>query len=154
MGFGEGQGRIVEMLAKHEEAIGELYSEYAKKFGSLAQFWEKLADEEEQHAYWIRRLDRRILEEDCGYIDTQKFSTKMVDESLERIKKKLEEAKNGEVELKDALKFAMSVEESIIESKYFEVFVGDIAEIKQVQYCLEEVTREHRERIAKALSEI
>ncbi|MHC4265021.1 MAG: hypothetical protein ACYSUK_03710 [Planctomycetota bacterium] len=153
MGIDDNQERIVEMLAGHEEAIGELYSEYARKLGDSAEFWEKLAAEEEQHAHWLRRLNKRIKKENCGYIDTKKFSEELIEESLRRIKKKIEEVKESDVKLNDALMFALSVEASILENKYFEIFVGEIAEIKQVQYCLEEVTKEHRERITKALSE-
>ena len=153
MNLNEGQEKIVEMLAGHEEAIGQLYSEYARKLPQCAEFWEKLAAEEEQHAYWLRRLNKRIQQENCGYINTEKFSEELIEESLRRIKKKIEEVKSSDIELIDALMFALSVEASILENKYFEIFVGEIAEIKQVQYCLEEVTKNHRERITKALSE-
>jgi rubrerythrin len=153
MGVDDNQEKIVEMLAGHEEAIGELYSEYAKKLPDSAEFWEKLAAEEEQHAYWLRRLNKRIQQENCGYIDTKKFSEELIKESLRRIKKKIEEVKESDIKLTDALMFALSAEASILENKYFEIFVGEIAEIKQVQYCLEEVTKEHRERISRALSD-
>ncbi|MHC4293281.1 MAG: hypothetical protein ACYSTX_03215 [Planctomycetota bacterium] len=153
MGINDSQERIVEMLAEHEEAIGLLYSEYSKKLPQCAGFWEKLASEEEQHAHWLRRLNKRIQQENCGYINTKKFSEELIEESLRRIKKKIEEVKTTDIELKHALMFALSIEASILENKYFEIFVGEIAEIKQVQYCLEEVTKEHRERINKALSD-
>jgi rubrerythrin len=153
MGVDNNQEKIVEMLAGHEEAIGELYSEYARKLPDSAEFWEKLAAEEEQHAYWLRRLNKRIQQENCGYIDTKKFSEELIKESLRRIKKKIEEVKESDIKLTDALMFALSAEASILENKYFEIFVGEIAEIKQVQYCLEEVTKEHRERISRALSD-
>ncbi|MHC4131755.1 MAG: hypothetical protein ACYSSP_10200 [Planctomycetota bacterium] len=152
MNADDNQEKIVEMLAGHEEAIGRLYSEYAKKLPGCAEFWEKLAAEEEQHAHWLRRLNKRIQQENCGYINTKKFSEELIEESLRRIKNKIEEVKTTDIELTGALMFALSVEASILENKYFEIFVGEIAEIKQVQYCLEEVTKEHRERITRALS--
>jgi rubrerythrin len=152
MSIEDNQEKFVERLAGHEEAIGQLYSEYAKKLPQYKDFWEKLAAEEEQHAHWLRRLNKRIQQDNCGYINTKKFSEELIEESLRRINNKVEEVKTSEIKLTDALMFALSVEASILENKYFDLFVGEIAEIKQVQYCLAEVTKEHRERINKALS--
>ncbi|MHC4757939.1 MAG: hypothetical protein ACYTE8_04725 [Planctomycetota bacterium] len=154
MSSNDNQLEIVEMLAGHEELIGQLYSQHAQKLPEFSEFWNKLASEEAQHAHWLRRLNKRIQQENSGYINTKKFSKELIEESLYRIKKKVEEVKANDVELRDALMFALSIEASILENKYFEIFIGNIAEIKQVQYCLEEVTREHRESIANALSEL
>jgi len=144
---------IAELLASHEEAIGNLYKEFAEKFGGMKDFWTKLSAEETQHAYWLRRLNARIEKEGCGYINTEQFRSEAVEESLRKINKKLEELRQSDIFLKDVLEFAMQLEESILENKYFDLFVGDIAEIKQVQYCLAEVVDEHRERILKVLEE-
>ena len=148
-----GQCEIVALLARHEEAIGGLYRLFADKCEGYGEFWSELASEEYQHAEWIGRLNKRI-QDGAGRVRQELFDGGAIEKSLDHINNLMDIVRSDEFSYKEALTEAMRIEESILEKKYYEVFEGNIAEIKQVQYCLEDATREHRERIRKALSEI
>ena len=144
---------IVTLLARHEETIGQLYRLFADKYEGHGQFWSELANEEYQHAEWIGRLNKRI-QDGAGRVRQELFDRGAIEKSLDHINNLIDIVKSDEFSCKEALAEAMKIEESILEKKYYEIFEGNIAEIKQVQYCLEDATREHRERVRKALSEI
>ena len=147
------QCNIVSLLARHEEAIGGLYRVFADKYEGYGQFWSELAAEEDQHAEWIGRLNKRI-QDGAGTVREEMFDGETIEKSLAHINELMDKVKSDEFSFREALAEAIKIEESILEKKYYEIFEGNIAEIKQVQYCLEDATREHRERVRKALSEI
>ena len=146
-----GQCDVVSLLAKHEEAIGGLYRVFADKYEGYGQFWSELASEEDQHAEWIGRLNKRI-QDGAGKVRAEMFDPQAIKQSLDHINEVMEMAKADQFSFKQALAEAINIEESILEKKYYELFEGNIAEIKQVQYCLEDATREHRERIRRAFN--
>ena len=55
------------MLARNEEAIGQLYRAYANKYPQYKDFWFNLATEEIEHANWIRQLNTKISEGSLRY---------------------------------------------------------------------------------------
>lgn len=144
----EGTNDIVELLAGHEEAIAKLYNLYGERFAEHGDFWRKLASEEIQHANMLRRLRSRI-ESGEGRIVQERFDTSALQESLSRINEAIEKASEREFGHNDAIEIAAAIEGSIVESKYFEVFEGNCAEILQVQYYLNGAAEEHRQRVLK-----
>lgn len=137
---------IVELLALHEESISKLYSVISKRFIEYQNFWEKLADEEMQHAGSIRKLLLRI-QGGLGIVNSEKFSFSKLSESLADIQEATGRVEEPDFTLQDALSLSLSIEESLLEGKYFEVFIGNCAEVKQVQYCLEAAVKDHCQRI-------
>lgn len=146
-GGGDGGRRVVELLARHEEAIAELYEVYERLFSSHAELWRKLSEEEREHAEWIRRIDARISDGQ-GCIRVELFDAGALELSLREVERARRAAEAGECgSVSEALERARLLEESIFESRYFEVFEGNCAEIRQVQYCLREAAKTHRERL-------
>jgi hypothetical protein len=47
---------LAELLANNEESISEHYKIYSDKFGEHKNFWSELAEQEKNHALWIRDL--------------------------------------------------------------------------------------------------
>ena len=148
----KGQNDIVELLARHEEAIAKLYNLYGQQFAGHGDFWRKLAGEEIQHANMLRRLRTRI-EAGEGRIIHERFDSEALRESLGRIEAIIEKTAKGKLDHKKAIEIAAAIEGSIAESRYFEVFEGNCAEILQVQYYLNGATEDHRQRILKASGE-
>jgi hypothetical protein len=48
----------------------------------------------------------------------------------------------------------MTIEETLLEAEYFEVFEGTAAEVVQVQYCLADAAEDHRGRIRAIKSSV
>ena len=144
---------IVELLAEHECAIGRLYRAYATRFGHHKDLWSKLAEEEDQHANWLRRLLVRV-EEGLGCVRPDRFDRSAVEASISRVEQMILEAAKPEFSSADALSTAMTLEEALLEAKYFEVFEGTAAEVIQVQYCLADATEDHCRRIRETMSSL
>ena len=51
------QDEEIEILAKNEEKLSELYQIYASKFPDYYDLWFGLAKEKEGHASWLRKLN-------------------------------------------------------------------------------------------------
>jgi len=146
-----GEADIVSLLAEHEHVIGRLYRTYANRFPEHEEFWSRLADEEDQHASWLRRLLVRV-EEGLGCVRPDKFDPTKVKNSLARIERMIEEVDEPKSSTTDALNTALVIEESLLEAEYFEIFEGTAAEVVQVQYCLADAARDHYNRIQEMTS--
>jgi rubrerythrin len=141
---------IVSLLTEHEQAIGRLYRTYTNKFPEQQEFWSKLADEEDEHAQWLRRLLIRV-EEGLGCVRADRFDRSAVEASIQRIGRTVKDAAKPGFSLMDAFDTAMILEETLLECKYFEVFEGTAAEVVQVQYCLADATEDHCRRLQKMI---
>ncbi len=148
----ENQIKTIEVLASHEEAIGELYRKYSSKFPDYEQFWLGLAEEEVLHTKWIREL-RDDIEEGTVFFNEGRFNIVGVQTSLNYIKKQIVDSENQEISLPFALFLALDIENALLERKYFEIFEGDSVGLKHVLQDLAEATELHRDRIEKALKE-
>ena len=144
---------MIELTAQNEETISRLYTEYARKLPIYAAMWNKLADEEKDHAHWLRRLEVRI-KDGSGHINENCFDVDFIRGSLDSLNKLITETINSDIDIMTALKTALRIEESVLEKRYFEVFESDSAEISQVKLYLEQATQDHAERLKKTLAEI
>ena len=142
---------IVNLLAEHEHAIGRLYRAYANRFPQYCDFWSKLAEEEDQHANWLRRLLARV-EEGLGCVRPDRFDKSAVEASIRHVKQRIEQAAKRGFSPEEALRTAMGIEDTLLEAEYFEVFEGTAAEVAQVQYCLADATEDHCRRIKGMIS--
>ena len=141
--------KTLELMAKHEKAISQLYQEYARKFPKHKDFWSKIASEEIDHAKWISRLHAQTKEGSLHF-NEGRFKEAAIETSLDYVKSKIAEVQKEHISAKKALSVARDLENGLIEKKYFEVFASDCQEIKQVFLDLAAATREHYNRIEKA----
>jgi len=118
------QAKVIELLAQHEETIAELYKTYAEKFPSKKQFWTVLHLEELEHASWIRRL-RPKIDEGLVAFNEERFNIKTIQTSLNYLTELLSKAKSQRLQLTEALSAGLDIEESLIESKFYEVYETD-----------------------------
>lgn len=153
MNLQEYQINIIEMLAKNEKVISQLYKIYAKKFLDYKNFWSRLAEEEIEHAGWIYKLHSKIKEGSL-YFNEGRFKKEALQSFLNYARNELVRTEIQEMLLINALSLALDIENTLIEHKYFEVFEGDSVELKQVLLNLDRATNEHLDRIKKVLSEL
>ena len=145
--------RIIELLAKHEEAIGRLYAEYADKFPEQHAIWVKLSEEEHQHAEWLRGLDPAIKKGSVAF-GTNRFDTDGIDRSISWVTFQTGKAERGDISMDEALMVAMDLENTLIENKCFEVFEEDPPEFKRVLRLLADATEKHRTTVRNAWKRI
>jgi len=139
---------VLGLLIKHEELIAELYDQFARRYAGHRALWSGLADEEREHANWIRRLyllaqrgEVRIVEE--------RFNVQALRTSLHYMKVLLEHARQG-ISAERALAVGVQIESSMAEDRRFEVFASNDAEGQRLLEQLRRDIQGHRARIEQA----
>lgn len=133
---------IIELLAFHEEAIGNLYSVLKVYFHEM-EIWEFLSNEEFKHAEWIRSILDNVHEGSVKF-DKRHFSVENISQSIESIVDfRLKVEKKG-VKLLEVISFAKNIENSIIERKMFDCFWSDHTGIQKVLDDLKADTESHK----------
>jgi hypothetical protein len=136
---------IIEMLAANEEGVAILYRGYANAFPALREFWLPLADEELQHACWIRNLDAATGSNSMSVNETR-FNVNAIRSFNDYLENELARLNERNIPLIEALSTTSYIEQSLIEAKFFEVFETDSTEIKDVLTKIRNDTTAHRNR--------
>jgi len=149
MPLGDKGSDIIEMLAKNEETVSQLYSAYEDRFPEYKDFWSGLAVEEIDHANELRKLCE-IAGEGSLHIKEGRFNTTAIGSFSSYVKKESEPDRVKSLSLINAL----SIEESMIERKFFDVFEADSAELRHVLLSLAAETKRHREQVRQLRDEL
>jgi rubrerythrin len=141
---------ILERLASNEESVAKLYEGYANSYPVLNEFWISLATEEMKHASWIRNLGREV-EKGAVFINEKRFNVVAVHSMTNYLKKELGRLIEQKIPIVEALSITLSIEQSLIESKFFEVFETDSVNLKHILVKIRDDTTKHREKSKEAL---
>lgn len=148
----EKQAVTLYLLAKNEEAIAGLYQAYSQKFKEMA-IWSELVNDELEHAKWLRDLGSQIGEGKV-FFKEDRFDPNAIQTSINDINKLASEADDPNVLPINALSYAKDLENSLLESNYFEVFDGDDPSLKEVLNKLKIETEGHAQKVSGALAQM
>ena len=141
---------IIDRLATNEESIAGLYRGYADAFPILREFWSSLASEEIGHASCIRSLGRQIGTPSL-FMDENRFNALAIQTFAGYLDRELSRSKEGEIPLIEALSITLYIEQSLIESRFLELFRADSAELQYTLAKLRDETLAHRNRAKDTL---
>ena len=141
---------ILDKLASNEESIAKLYREYADAFPVLRSFWSSLASEEVDHASCIKSLGSQIGTLPV-FMDEGRFNAIAIQTFGDYLDRELSRLNEQEIPLIEALSITLYIEQSLIESKFFEVFKTDSAELQRTFAELRDETLAHRNRAKETL---
>jgi hypothetical protein len=142
---------ILSQLAGNEIAIGSLYRQYAKHFRQHGSFWNKMAEEEFQHADWINELDTAIFQDKVQGKEPTSFSREGIVSFGKYLQKELNRLTNEDYSPQEAFEVAYLIENTLIERKLLEVIViSKDKAVKSTVSRLEEATKTHMARIQQA----
>ena len=144
---------VLELMRSYELLLKDLYHFFAQKIIQEKEFWLKLSEEENKHAYWLEVLGMNMQKQGLSLNDDNRFNVPLIKSSINHVQEAMDDFKKEEVSFFDALTFASDTENSMIEKKFFEVFYGINDDFDRVMKLLKEETEEHRERIREKLSE-
>lgn len=142
----EQQLAVLSKMSELEESIGRLYEAYAEVFTDYRQFWLSLANEEKQHAEWVNNF-HTVIENGKVTFGENRFNSIAIQKFLDYLKEEMGKASRRERTLINALSIALYIEESLLESKYFEVISGDSRELKDTLSNLANATQRHITRV-------
>jgi rubrerythrin len=132
----------IRSLEAHELALARLYDCLGSTLVQASAFWRKLAKEELQHRNIIQVLEEKMEEE--GWIfQLPTFKYKDVIDATEWIGVIRERMAREGITMNKALEIAMLIENSILESDFFEIIEPRNSEIKDALQELTEYTEEH-----------
>lgn len=143
----------ISLLARfsvNENKISLLYSAYAKKFPEQMSLWERLAKDEKRHAALLADLDNRYKQEIKGW-QISDNAPAILDYIGKFIDDCLEQAEGSDI--RGALNNALSLEQSMIEKKNFDIFSTVNPEITAVLEKLNRETEGHRLGLMKFLKD-
>lgn len=144
---------VLELMRSYELILKDLYQLFAQKIPAEKEFWLKISEEENKHAYWLEVLGMNIQKQGLSLNDDERFNVPLIKSSIEHVLEAMEDFEKVDLSFFDALSFAKDVENSMMEKKFFEVFYGINDDFDRVMKLLKEGTEEHRERIEEKLSE-
>jgi rubrerythrin len=133
---------VIELMAKHEEAIAGLYVAFSEKFPEC-EIWPYLYGEEMKHSEWLRSILDNVYEGSVKFTDYH-LTNKSLSISIRNIESNTEKAGEGKFELEEALGIAFTMENSLIEDHYLDYFTSDNEGIVKVLEDLKKDTLVHR----------
>ncbi len=142
----------VEAMARHEEAIAQLYTAFADKFPDYHNFWLDLSNEEKGHAEWIRKFKSRCEEGECK-INEGRFRTKAIDTSIQYINGYALKAKQEEMSIAYALTISLDIENALLDKSFIEIYETDDEDLKEVLQHLIDDTKRHKAKVEKLLNQ-
>lgn len=134
--------QIAELLAQNESVLGELYRSYAALLPAQAEAWNGLAEEEELHAAWLRRLLPK-LEAGTVTFEPARFKPRAIENSIASVRERLAAAGAKTPTEREALGTALELERSLLENGYFTILEADAEELRRTFEQLTRSTRNH-----------
>ena len=148
-----GAAAVVETLAAHEDALGDLYATYAVKFPEAAHLWESLSAEEYGHGSLVRELGARAGD-GAIFVDDGRFQVKTLRLARDFVLDITTVAENSQFSLERALGIAYDLEQAVIEQRAYEVVDGDSEGVRAVLDKLRQACEVHRDRLREYLDRL
>lgn len=142
---------VLELMRSYELLLKDLYALFADKIPTEKDFWMKLSEEENKHAYWLEVLGVNMQKQNISLNGDDRFNLPLIKSSIDHVTEAMEDFKKVEISFFDALTFASDTENSMIEKKFFEVFYGIDDDFDRVMKLLKEETTKHNQRIEEKL---
>ena len=142
--------QVVDALADHEDAIGDLYDAYAALLTAAASFWQGLSAEEYGHGSLMRDLAAREHELDV-FVDARRFPLADLRNATRDVRDQIEVAERSRTTLVEALETALGFEQEMVEREAYQVFASDSFNVGRVLKHLRVSSERHRDAIRELL---
>ena len=141
---------VADALIENELAVARLYEQFAETFEEDAEFWQGLATEEHKHARWIGEA-RDLARTEPVEPAAPPVRLQAVEHMIQYVESIGERCRKGELTRVNAYALARDVENSLLESRIFGLFVPARDQLRALQERLVRDTSMHRQRIAEVL---
>ena len=110
------------MMVEVERTMGKLYQYCADCFPEDKQFWLGIVEQETQHTKSILKMGKIIAKKRDQFEMNRPFNSTAMKTVISGIKMNMERVKSGAIPKSRMLAIAYDLEQSILESKYAEIF--------------------------------
>jgi len=152
----DAQRSLLEILARTEEQIAQLYALYAEKFPKDSAFWLQMSSVEELHARLIRSL-KDVHERGHVIYRLEAFNEELAVGMQNQLTRHLRDAREIGLHRRMALATAVGIESSLIERGFFENAASEDQAFERVAQIMHRHCEQHRrvlqERLHSVISE-
>ena len=146
------QMQLLGLLEQLEVEISNLYKLFAEKFPGRQDIWTEMSREELQHAEYVRTLKAFALSGHVNF-DEKMTKTYTIRSIIDDIRDKYKKTENNQYSIVNALSFSLSLEQSIIEHKFYNYFSSNEPGVILLINNIREETSAHELQVKKALDE-
>jgi len=144
----------LESLRHLEAAMGRYYLACSESWGEMASLWMQLALEEEKHEKVIGDLIVIVRKHPGQFRIGLKIERTAIDSFITGINEKADDVMKGKVALKEALSFAMKMEESILEGRFFELIISESRHYLSFMEVMSSELALHRQKIIEEMERV
>ncbi|UCF31386.1 MAG: hypothetical protein JSV26_02925 [bacterium] len=142
---------LLQALRVNEEAMGRFYLACSEAWPDESSLWMQLALEEEQHENIIDQLLTIVEANPDRFSLGRPFEISAIQTYTLAIGEMTGDIRKGSLSLREALSFAKDMEESFIESRYFEAVRSDSRKFLDLAGKIAFDTDRHRKRLIQRI---
>ena len=143
--------QTLDDLCHLEAAMATYYLACSEKWKPKSSLWMELALEEERHEKVIRNLSRVVEAHPDQFEPGLIVEPTAIISFVDNIKEKTSDVMKGQVALSVALSFALGIEESIIEGRFFEIIISQNQTYLKFMDAMSRNLAEHRQIIIEEI---
>lgn len=142
----------IDLLIENEEAIGELYRDFERRFDDTAETWRQMAQEEKHHAALLRKLYVNVLSGELRF-KTDDFDIEALRRFVERVREQHQRSRAGQLGRDEAIRLALELEQSLAERGFLESLEAHSEKVRETLDQLRSESEDHAGRIRALLPE-
>jgi len=143
----------LKVMKEMELTMAELYRTCQSLWPEDDAFWRNLEQAEIRHAETVERMISILSQRPDDFGPHRLFKPAAVRTSISGVRGDIEKLKRGEIPKNKMLFIARDLEQSVIESKYFEIVKGQDVEFQDLVEELKIDTTAHRNELNKRIEE-
>jgi hypothetical protein len=144
----------LQLLIQVEGAMARYYTACSETWNELSRMWMELAIEEEKHEKILSDLKRIVKTHPDQFQVGLKAETSAIESFIASVNEKVPDLRQGKVTLKGALEFALGIEESILEARFFELVTSGSNRYREFARTMNDDLVKHRQRIREELEKL
>ena len=143
--------QTLDDLCNLEAAMAAYYLACSEKWEPRSSLWMELALEEERHEKVIRDLIKVVNAHPDQFEPGLTVDPATIASYVDNISEMTSDIIKGQVELDAALKFALGMEESILEGRFFEILISRNQKYLVFMETMSRELTQHRQRIIEEM---
>jgi hypothetical protein len=144
---------VTRKLMENETAIGHLYELFSVTYPLDAELWTRLAQDEHQHAEWIRQA-AEAAEPEQRKQSPLSIRLVAIEAMIQHVGSIAERCRRKELTRINALALGRDLENSLLESKLLGALSAGAARLAGLENALVRSTADHRRSLAEALDRV
>lgn len=138
--------KVIDSCSQFELTVAQLYLTYSTTFPEEREKWMEFAEEELMHAEWLSII-KSYVEDETISLKLTNISIQSTDRATSFIQDKIQNARNGSVNLHSALLCALQIEGSIIEKSFLKMFNFSNKKAEDIRRYIFKETIGHQEKL-------